>query len=263
MDRPVPRSPAAREAALDAALAKAAPPTLPPGFAARIVAKATALPQLPPEPVLEPEVIEVARKTSADVIAFASISPETPAPRRRFAAMTGLATLAASVAAVFALGPAGNQTAAPVAGNRAAPMIASAPKAAPAPAAQPVAPQPRMAQIAPSAPVKARAVVDPPIEAEPESPAQAPVVIVPETQLATSGERPAAPVAGPHASPSPVVPSGGLMGPPAPQQAWSFGGGTGGPITLPGAKPPSAPGSGTMPPAPSGGGLGGGPPGHR
>lgn len=259
MARPVPRSPAAREAALDAALAKAVPPALPPGLAARIVASATAQPQLPPEPVLEPEVIEAVRKTSADVIAFASISPETPAPRRRFAAMTGLAALAASVAAVFALGPTENQTATPVAGNRAAPMIASVPEAAPAPAAQPVAPQPRMAQIALPPPVKARAVAEPPIEAEPESP----VVVVPETQLATSDERSAAPVAGPHAAPSPVVPNGSLMGPPAPQQAWSFGGGTSGPITLPGAKPPSAPGSGTMPPAPSGGGLGGGPPGHR
>lgn len=263
MARPAPRSPALKEAALDATLAKAAPPALPPGLAARIVANATALPQLPPEPVHEPEVVEAVQKISAEVVAFSPLAHPTPAPRRRFAAMTGLAALAASVAAVFVLGPAGNQTAAPVAGKPQAPMVAAAPDDPPPPVVQPVTPQPRMAQIAPSAPVKARAVAEPPRDAEPESPAEAPAVIVPETQLATSGERPAAPVAGPHADPSPVVPNGGLMGPPAPQQAWSFGGGTGGPITLPGAKPPSAPGSGTMPPAPSGGGLGGGPPGHR
>lgn len=274
MARPVPLSPALKEAALDAALASAPTPALPPGMAARIIANATALAQLPPEPTVEPEVAEAMRPTSANVIAFAPPEPKMRAPRRRIFAITGLAALAAGVAAVIVTGPADRQAVIPGAGAGAgavapAPMIAAAPP--PAPTAAPAAPPVQLVEGEQS---PGRADV-----ATPPAPApltQNPGSTAPETRLATSGERSPVPAdgpqAGPTAGPNPgnrIVPNGGLMGPPAPQQGWSYTGGTPGSVTLPGGS--SFPGQtagqtpGAMPPPPAGppgggpGGLGGGP----
>ncbi|MBA4353778.1 MAG: hypothetical protein C0409_03715, partial [Novosphingobium sp.] len=245
MARPVPLSPALKEAALDAALASAPTPTLPPGMAARIIANATALAQLPPEPTVEPEVAEAMRPTSAKVIAFAPPEPKVRAPRRRIFAITGLAALAAGVAAVIVAGPADRQAVIPGAGAGAgavagapAPMIAAAPP--PAPAAAPAAPP---VQLVEGEQTPGRADVSTPPTPAPLT--QTPVAAVPETRLATSGERSAVavdgpadgPQAGPTAGPNPgnrIVPNGGLMGPPAPQQGWSYTGGAPGSVTLPG-----------------------------
>ncbi|OZA34565.1 MAG: hypothetical protein B7X92_10215, partial [Novosphingobium sp. 17-62-9] len=72
------------------------------------------------------------------------------------------------------------------------------------------------------------------------------------------GERPARDVAGPTADPSPaprIVPGGGLMGPPAPQQGWAFTGGAAGNGTLPGGQSLPSQTTGTMPPPSSPGGA--------
>lgn len=259
MARKVPASPAHAEAALDAALAQAPRPALPPGLTARIVAQATALPQLPADSAAVPE--EAAPCVSAKVIPFQTTlaaPAETPQPVKgrggRWAG--GFAALAATVAAVVMLGQSGQQmvpTAAP------APAMAQR-QGEPAPVQVVPAPAPETrlaAAPAPAPDARAPATVAaagaPPSEPAPSvSPA---VASAPEAQFAATVAPAPRESAGPTSDPSPRPNPRGLMGPPAPQQGWAFGGGTGGGGSLPGGQ--SLPGqtTGTAPPPPP-------PPGH-
>ena len=259
MARKVPASPAHAEAALDAALAQAPRPALPPGLTARIVAQATALPQLPADSVAAPE--EAAPRVSAKVIPFqtAPAAPaETPQPVKgrggRWAG--GFAALAATVAAVVMLGQSGQRmvpTTAPapaLAQRQDAParvqvVPASVPDtrlaAAPAPASNSRAP--------------ATAAVAGTLSAEPAPSAAPAVASAPEAQLAATVAPAPRESAGPTSDPSPRPQPRGLMGPPAPQQGWAFGGGTGGGGSLPGGQSLPSQTTGTAPPPPP-------PPGH-
>lgn len=268
MARQVPASPAKADAALDAALARAPRPALPPGLAARIVAQATAQPQFAPG--IEPVEVSApqAEASPAKVIPFAPTAVVAQAPvstvpasrNRRTIFGVGFAALAASVAAVMVIGQPGQQTpVSPISAENAKIAVGSevhldAPKAhqaAPAPvlaAATPIEKAPARAtkspaQIAPAAPVT---------DAVP-TPVEAPVA----PQLATSGQRPTGDVAGPKSDPSNaprIVPNGGLMGPPAPQQGWAFTGGAPGSGTLPGGQSLPSQTTGSMPPPPPPGG---------
>lgn len=274
MPRKAPGSPARAEAALDAVLARAPAPALPPGLAARIVANATALPQFPAEPVAEPEVVRAQQaQETADLIAFpaqpAEIAPERLAiqaesrPRRRVFAVGGFAALAAGIAAAVVLGQPGQGTLAPASAPAAvvAQQQAVSPEVA-SPAAPTVPVVERLAAV-PAAPAAARAQSGEIPLIAPDAPPKAPVAVPAETQLATSGERPAGATAGPQVDPSTpvrVVPQGGLMGPPAPQQGWGFSGGIPGAGTLPGGQSLPSQTTGSMPPPPPpGGGPAGGP----
>lgn len=254
MARKVPASPTQAEAALDAALARGPRPALPPGLTARIVAQATALPQFPAEGPVEPH--EAAQRTSAKVIPFQT-APAVPveAPRpvkaRRGLLAGGFAAIAATVAAVVLIGQSGQQvlpTSAP------APMIARR-QSAPAPvqAAPAAAPETRLAA-APAAhshaPAKGASAVASPSE---PAPAAAPAA-APETQLAATVPPAPRESAGPAADPSPRPNPRGLMGPPAPQQGWAFGGGVPGSGTMPGGQglPNQTTGSAPPPPPPPG-----------
>lgn len=269
MARKAPGSPARADAALDAVLARAPAPALPPGLAARIVANATALPQLPADPVPEPEVVRAQeQRTSAELIAFpVQVAENAPEPqRRRMFAVGGFAALAAGIAAAVVLGQTGQGTLAPASAPAA--MVAQqqpAPQAAPPAAAIAAPPVERLAAVqSKSVPVSANGgKVQQAAPVAPEAPVAAPV----ETQLATSGQRATGATAGPLADPSPaprVIPNGGLMGPPAPQQGWGFSGGMPGAGTLPGGQSLPSQTTGNMPPPPPpGAGPAHGPGGHR
>lgn len=251
MARKVPASPARADAALDQVLDKAPRPALPPGLAARIVAQATALPQLPAEPVAEAEPLP--SRETAQVIPFAV--QDAPAPvrsRKRFAA-GGFAAIAATVAAVVLLGQSGQRPAPsrapaavmaqkqPEAGQTVAAPAAAEPAAqlAQAPAVQPVREAVATAETQAEAPAPATAV-QPPAE--------------PETQMATAVAPAPRESAGPKADPSSrPAPPRGLMGPPAPQQGWGFSGGAPG-GSLPGGQslPSQTTGSAPPPPPPPG-----------
>ncbi len=266
MARSVPASPAQAEAALDAALACAPRPALPPGLAARIVAQATAQPQFGPLADVAENVAAEPVVPSAQVLPFAPVaSPAIVVPprNRRFVFGGAFAALAASlVAAVVidqkpAIAPESPKSAEIAVGSEVHLDAPKAHQAAPAPhlaAATPTqnaAPRTRPAAVA--------------ITPEPPQVDPVPVQILPPQapQLATSGERPARDVAGPTTDPSPaprVVPKGGLMGPPAPQQGWAFTGGAAGGGTMPGGQPMPSQTTGTMPPPSGPGGHGGGHP---
>lgn len=281
MARKVPVSPVRQEAALDAALARAERPALPPGLAARIVAQATALPQLPPEtqgmadvpaPEAPAQVFVLTGARQEQEADQSAVRDAVPArlPGRGPLIGVGLAAMAASVAAVLLagqVGPASNpavlpapaakvdrslvaqsaggpETRVPSVGGAAVTHVPAARHMAAAGPGSPAGPEPVPAGQPVSAPSAA------PLAA-PALPGDANA-----TQLATSGERPAREAAGPQVDPSAaprVVPRGGLMGPPAPQQAWGFTGGAPGAGPLPGGQ--SLPGqtTGTMPPPPPGG----------
>lgn len=266
MARRAPASPAQAEAALDAALACAPRPSLPPGLAARIVAQATAQPQFAPLADAKEATVAEPVMPAAKVIPFATAAtpPEPASPRnRRFVLGGAFAALAASlVAAVVidqkpAIAPELPKSAEIAVGSE---VHLDAPKAHQA------APAPHLAAATPTqnaAPRTKPAVVA--ITPAPPQVDPVPVQILPPQapQLATSGERPARDVAGPTTDPSPaphVVPKGGLMGPPAPQQGWAFTGGAAGGGTMPGGQPMPSQTTGTMPPPSGPGGHGGGHP---
>lgn len=256
MARAVPRSPALQEAALDAALARAATPSMPAGLAARIVTRATALPQIPADPLPEPEVVEAAPVTEAEVIRLAPAAPLSQQPRRigRFA-IAGLGAVAAGIAAIALVGQPSPQSGVPT-GPAQAPALVAAP--APASVSGPTAPPAERLAAAPRQAVPTATGVkasSPAPVAAPEAPVR-PEAATPEVQLATSGQRTAADPAGPRDEPGAaprVVPHGGLMGPPAPQQGWGFSGGAPG-GALPGGQPLPSQTTGTMPPPPPPGG---------
>ncbi|MCY1670130.1 hypothetical protein OVA07_03795 [Novosphingobium sp. SL115] len=270
MARKAPGSSARADAALDAVLARAPAPALPPGLAARIIANATALPQLPADPVPEPEVVRAEeQRKSAELIVFptqVAEKAEEP-PRRRIFVVGGFAALAAGIAAAVVLGQTGQGVLAPTSAPAA--MVAQqqpAQQAAP-PAIIAAPPVERLAAAAPAAPVTAPSKAGKIQQHAPTAP-QAPVAAPVETQLATSGQRPASgTAAGPLVDPSPaprVIPNGGLMGPPAPQQGWGFSGGIPGSGTLPGGQSLPSQTTGSMPPPPPpGAGPAHGPGGHR
>lgn len=255
MARKVPASPAQAEAALDAALARAPRPALPPGLTARIVAQATALPQLPADGSVEPH--EEAPRVSAKVIPFhtaraEAVADQQPVKARRGLLVGGFAAIAATIAAVVLIGQSGQQvgpTSAP------APMMAQRENApAPIQAAPAAAPETRLAS-APAAhsqaPAKAASVLTSPSEPAPlAAPSSAP-----EPQLAATVPPAPRESAGPSSDPSPRPNPRGLMGPPAPQQGWAFSGGAPGGGTLPGGQSLPSQTTGSAPPPPP-------PPGH-
>lgn len=254
MARKVPASPAQADAALDAALARGPRPALPPGLTARIVAQAKALPQLPAEGQVEP--LEAAPRTSAKVIPFQT-APATPvaAPRpvkpRHGLLAGGFAAIAATVAAVVLIGQSGQQV---VPTSAPAPMIAERQNVpAQVQAAPATAPETRLAE-APAAhshaPAKGASAATPSSEPAPSAAPSA----APETQLAATVPPAPRESAGPASDPSPRPNSRGLMGPPAPQQGWAFGGAPGG-GTLPGGQSLPSQTTGSAPPPPP-------PPGH-
>jgi hypothetical protein len=256
MARKVPASPAHAEVALDAALAQAPRPTLPPGLTARIVAQATALPQIPADDTVVLE--EAAPRVSAKVLPFQPV-PAVPVAAqqsgkpRRFALAGGFAAIAATVAAVLLLGQPGQQVSP---GSAPAPVMAQRQNVpVPVPQAAPLtAPETRLAS-APAGSVRQSA-----------SPQAAPSAVAPEAAPAVSPSAPAdtqlaatvAPAqresAGPTSDPSPRPNPRGLMGPPAPQQGWAFGGGVPGSGTMPGGQglPSQTTGSAPPPPPPPG-----------
>lgn len=248
MARKVPASPTRSDAALDLVLDKAPRPALPPGLAARIVAQATALPQLPVEPVVEAE--QVPSRQTAQVIPFAvQDTPAPPLSRKRFAA-GGFAAIAATVAAVVLLGqsgqspvPSGAPTAVMAQKQPEAGQSAAAPAATVAEPARQLAEAPaaRPAREAAAAADRRDGVADP----APAPASQA--ASAPETLLAATAAPAPRESAGPKADPSPrPVPSRGLMGPPAPQQGWGFSGGAPG-GTLPGGQSLPSQTTGTAP----------------
>lgn len=255
MGRRVPASPAQAEAALDAALARAPRPALPLGLTARIVAQATALPQLPAEGPVEP--LEAAPRTSAKVIPFQTapatpVAASRPVRARRGLLAGGFAAIAATVAAVVLIGQSGQQvapTSAP------APMIAQRQNApAPVQAAPAATPETRLAA-APAAhsraPAEGASAVTSPSEPAPTAAPSA----APETQLAATVPPAPRESAGPTSDPSPRPNPRGLMGPPAPQQGWAFGGGVPGGGSMPGGQSLPSQTTGSAPPPPP-------PPGH-
>lgn len=247
MARKVPASPAQAEVALDAVLARAPRPALPPGLAARIVAQATAQPQFAPELVAP----------TAQVVPFApAAAVHKPAPprNRRLIFGGGFAALAASLVAVVVIG----QQTTPAPNLPKSAEIAVSPEVHQnAPKAHQTAPTPQLAAATPpsSTPARTEKTV---VQIAPEAPQIDPAPVQIEApQLATSGERPPRDVAGPNVDPSPaprVVPNGGLMGPPAPQQGWAFTGGAPGNTTLPSGQSLPSQTTGTMPPPSSPGG---------
>ncbi|MGV3510486.1 MAG: hypothetical protein ACO1OX_00645 [Novosphingobium sp.] len=251
MARKVPASPARADAALDQVLDKAPRPALPPGLAARIVAQATALPQLPDEPLAQAE--PVAPREAAQVIPFASVEPVVKAPSRKRFAAGGFAAIAATVAAVVLLGQPAQKAVNPdapvatMAQKQAEPAQAGALPASADPATQ-LAEAPVTLARPESVAVAAR-------DAEtPASAAATQPAAVPETQLATTAAPAPRESAGPSSDPSPRPTSPrGLMGPPAPQQGWGFSGGAPG-GTLPGGQslPSQTTGSAPPPPPPPG-----------
>lgn len=268
MARQVPASPAKADAALDAALASAPRPALPPGLAARIVAQATAQPQFSAGVEATDTPAPQTEAPAAKVIPFAptvavSQPPVPVAPRpqnRRMIFGGGLAALAASVAAVMVIGQPGPQPAvSPIPAENAQIAVGSEVHLD-APKAHQAAPTPRLAAAAPTLKAAADSKKSPaqmapvaPTENVASAPAEAPIA----PQLATSGQHPARDVAGPKADPSSaprIVPNGGLMGPPAPQQGWAFTGGAPGSGTLPGGQSLPSQTTGTMPPPPPPGG---------
>jgi hypothetical protein len=267
MARQVPASPAKADAALDAALARAPRPALPPGLAARIVAQATAQPQF--SAGVEGTDIQAPQTEApaAKVIPFAppvgTVKEVAAAPRPRNRRMIfggGLAALAASVAAVMLIGQPGPQSAVSPIPAKNAQIAVGSEVHLDAPKAHQAAPTPRLAAAAPALKAAADTQKSPaqiapvaPTENVAPTPVEAPVA----PQLATSGQRPARDVAGPKADPSSaprIVPNGGLMGPPAPQQGWAFTGGAPGSGTLPGGQSLPSQTTGTMPPPPPPGG---------
>ncbi|MBF9151604.1 hypothetical protein [Novosphingobium jiangmenense] len=254
MARKVPASPARSDAALDLVLDRAPRPALPPGLAARIVAQATALPQLPAEPQAEAE--QVAPREAAQVIPFAASAPVSVAPSRKRFAVGGFAAMAATVAAVILLGQSGQRTApagAPAGMMARKPPQAEQPEVA-IPAAQPATQlaQVRVGRNSPEPAVAAKAATSP--AAATPDPVTQPAV-APEAQLAATAPPAPRESAGPKVDPSPrAVPPRGLMGPPVPQQqGWGFSGGASG-GTLPGGQslPSQTTGTAPPPPAPSG-----------
>ncbi|MCX7284289.1 MAG: hypothetical protein NTX28_09630 [Novosphingobium sp.] len=272
MARKVPVSPAVQDAALDAALARAPRPALPPGLAARIVAQATAHPQLAPGPdgagVPEPvdataQVIPFAPAATASAAPAAAVSEPAPPRNRRLIFGAGFAALAASLVAVVVIGQGGQQPAMTPEMAKSGEIAVRSEVHLDAPKAHQAAPAPQLAAAAPAPKAAVRSTANAPVvpQVEPEA---APLVSPVAPQLATSGERPARDAVGPITDPSPgprVVPNGGLMGPPAPQQGWAFTGGAPGSIVLPSGQ--SLPGqtTGTMPPPSGPGGPGPGGPG--
>lgn len=259
MARKVPASPAQAEAALDAALARAPRPALPPGLAARIVAQATAQPQFAPlADAVEARVPEALAPT-AQVIPFAPVAESGKAapPRNQRIVFGGaFAALAASVVAVVVID---QKPAIAPQTPKSAEIAVGSEVHLDAPSAHQAAPAPRLATARPALPAAAPSTEIAPVvpQVDPE-PVQ--VILPPAPQLATSGERPARDVAGPTADPSPaprIVPGGGLMGPPAPQQGWAFTGGAAGGGTMPGGQPMPSQTTGTMPPPSGPGGPGG------
>lgn len=252
MARKVPDSPARADAALDQVLDKAPRPAMPPGLAARIVAQATALPQLPAESVTRPE--PAAPRETAQVISFAVPEPVVPAPSRKRFAAGGFAAIAATVAAVVLMGQPGQKavtSGAPVATIARTQTEASQPAVAPTvgkPATQ-LAKTTATRTRSESAAVSAKEADAPAVPALATQPP-----VVPETQLAATAAPAPRESAGskPDPSPRPTSPRG-LMGPPAPQQGWGFSGGVPG-GTLPGgqALPSQTTGSAPPPPPPPG-----------
>lgn len=255
MARKVPASPAQAEAALDAALALAPRPPLPPGLTARIVARATALPQLPADQVPGPT--EDAPRASAKIIPLqplpvAPALTSRPARTHRGFMAGGFAAIAATVAAVVLMGQPDQRRLQP---SVPAPAMAQRQNlAAPVGTAQVAAPETRLAAAPASrATTPARAAPAAPSPAEP-APLAAPVA-APEAQLAATVPPAPRESAGPTSDPSPRPTSRGLMGPPAPQQGWAFGGGVGGGGSLPGGQSLPSQTTGSAPPPPP-------PPGH-
>lgn len=261
MARRVPASPAQAEAALDAALARAPRPALPPGLTARIVAQATALPQIPADDTVELE--EAAPRVSAKVLPFQPV-PAVPVPTlpvtaqqsgkpRRFALAGGFAALAATVAAVLLLGQPGQQVSP---ASAPAPVMAQRQNVpAPLPQTAPLAsPETRLA----SAPARSvRQSASPQAAPSAVAPEAAPVLTPSapaDTQLASTVAPAPRESAGPTSDPSPRPNPRGLMGPPAPQQGWAFGGGVPGSGTMPGGQglPSQTTGSAPPPPPPPG-----------
>ncbi len=252
MARKVPASPARADAALDQVLDKAPRPALPAGLAARIVAQATPLPQLPAEPAVEAD--WVPSRGTAQVIPLAVQEPPAPVPSRKRFAVGGFAAMAATVAAVVLFGQSG-QT--PVPSGAPAAVMAQQQREAGQPAAAPAAvmaePAPQLAQAPAAQPARQAVAV---AGKQAEAPVPAPVVqpaVESEAQMAAAAPAPRE-TAGPKADPSArPTPPRGLMGPPAPQQGWAFSGGTPG-GTLPGGQslPSQTTGSAPPPPPPPG-----------
>lgn len=254
MAREVPVSPAKASAALDAMLNKAPRPAMPPGLAARIVAQATALPQLPAEaaPLAEPST----PRETAQVIPFTGAEARparVAAPSRVRFAVGGLAAAAAAIAAVVLLGQPAHNPVQP--GGPTTVMARQQPAAQPSAIAVPAAETPvQLAQVPlPPAARGSGAAAEKRPDAQ-ESVPVAPPVAVPEAQLASTPAQPSRETAGPTSDPSPrpALPRG-LMGPPAPQQGWGFSGGAPG-AGLPGgqALPSQTTGSAPPPPPPPG-----------
>lgn len=249
MARKVPASPARADAALDQVLDKAPRPAMPPGLAARIVAQATALRQLPAEPV--PQAEPAPSRETAQVIPFAVQEPSVTTPSRKRFAVGGFAAIAATVAAVVLLGQSGQS---PVpSGVPAAVMAQQQPEAgqpAAAPAAVMAEPTPQLARAPAAQPARqAVAVAGTQADAPVPAPAVQPAV-EPEAQMAAAAAPAPRETAGPKADPSArPSPPRGLMGPPAPQQGWGFSGGAPG-GTLPGGQSLPSQTTGTAPPPP-------------
>lgn len=256
MARKVPASPARADAELDRLLDRAPPPAMPPGLAARIVAQATALPQIAAEPVAE--VAPVAPRETAQVIPFAAPEPSAPVPSRKRFAVGGLAAIAATFAAVVLMGqpgrgPAPQDAAAVMAQQQpaAAPLSASADTTEPVAVTEPAA---QLAQRLAAHPDPAGTGFAAKVAEAPASPSMMAQAVAPEAKLAATPAPAPRESAGPTSDPSPrPAPPRGLMGPPAPQQGWAFSGGSPG-GSLPGGQslPSQTTGSAPPPPPPSG-----------
>lgn len=251
MVRDTPISPIPIEAALDVAVSRAPRLALPVGLAERIVAHATAQPQFASDPDLNPAGTPDKVPLSGQVIPLvpaSKISEVAPQRKRGLIVGGGFATLAASLAAVMVIAQAGPETSVVPMAPHSVAVAAGSEVRLDAPEAQAKPPKRYLAGAAAATTPAARTdKAATQIASEPPQPASTPAQVAAPVaaQLATSAERLPREVAGPVVDPTSaprVVPNGGLMGPPAPQQGWAFTGGSPGTQqNLPGGQPMPSP----------------------